>query len=106
MVTLHTYATLPSSLAAAVEELDALCFRKDYTQTAADLINQAEKYCSEGDLIAYILAKENNVVIGETRIYKRTIRLNSQNMVLGGVGSVGTHPNKRSRGVASSMMKK
>ena len=101
---LQTYTTLPVSLTGAVRDLDTMCFRKDYVQTAADLIDMDEKFCSTADLLYYILIHEGDQIIGETRVYKRVIPYSNTKIVLGGIGSVGTHPDKRQRGVASVML--
>ena len=102
--TLQTYPTLPEALVAAVQDLDTICFRKDYIQTAADHINMDEKFCSEADLVYYILTHEGDRVIGEARVYKRVIAYDNTKIVLGGIGSVGTHPDKRQLGVGSAML--
>jgi GNAT superfamily N-acetyltransferase len=101
---LRTYPKLPETLAKAVQDLDTLCFRKDYTQTAADHVNMDEKFCSEADLVYYILVHEADRVIGEARVYKRVIPYGGTKIVLGGIGSVGTHPDKRQLGVGSGML--
>jgi RimJ/RimL family protein N-acetyltransferase len=100
--TLRLYTKLPENLKAAVNELDSLCFRNNYTQTKADHISQDEKFCSDSDIVSYILAFDKDLLIGETRVYKRAVR----EMILGGIGSVGTHEKNRMAGVATIMMKK
>lgn len=97
---------LPSLLAHSVGELDLLCFRRHGKPTADQYRDGQDRFCAKGDLIYYILATENGKLIGETRVFKRTILLNGQKIVLGGIGSVATHPDKRKQGVATRMVKK
>jgi ribosomal protein S18 acetylase RimI-like enzyme len=104
--TLHTYPTVPLDLIEEVNALDTLCFRHNYLQTSADHMDQDEKFCSEADIVSYILVKDAQHVIGETRVYKRSIQYEGRQILLGGIGSVGTHPDKRRQGVAIAMLTK
>ena len=61
-----------------------------------------DKFCSGADIAGYVLAMEAGRLIGETKICKRTISFEKQTIILGGIGSVATHPDKRLRGVAKA----
>jgi ribosomal protein S18 acetylase RimI-like enzyme len=97
---------LPSLIARSVKELDLLCFTHHGKPTDKQHADGKDRYCSNGDLIYYILATENNLLVGETRVFKRTILFNGQKIVSGGIGSVATHPSKRKQGIATRMVKK
>lgn len=104
-LTIHP-SFLPSLLLRSVTELDKACFRHNGEPTDSQHADGADRYCSQSDLIYYILAWEKDKLIGETRVFKRTILFNSQKVVLGGIGSVATHPDFRKQGIATKMVKK
>lgn len=104
-LTIHP-SFLPSLLLRSVNELDLLCFRHHGEPTDSQRADGHDRFCSQDDLVYYLLATEKDVLIGETRIYKRTILLNGQKIVLGGIGSVAMHPDYRKQGLATKMVKK
>ena len=97
---------LPSLLGRSVDDLDTLCFRNNFISTAKQHEDREDRFCSHGDLKYYVLAKDGDTLIGETRVFKRTVVFNGQKIILGGIGSVATHPNKRKQGIATHMVKK
>lgn len=107
MVKLTVYPSfLPSLLARSLADLDTLCFRGHFTPTAKQHEDRGDRFCSGGDLRYYILASDHDTLVGETRVFTRTIVFNGQKIVLGGIGSVATHPNNRKQGIATGMVKK
>ncbi len=98
------YSSLPQELSHQVEDLDKLCFHHHFTPTDQQDADGHDKFCSNGDLIYFVLASEKDQIIGETRVFKRTIAFDGQKIVLGGIGSVATHPDKRQKGVAKTMI--
>jgi predicted acetyltransferase len=107
MIKLSIYLPpLPPELERSVAELDKLCFRNHFTPTDKQHTDRHDRFCSSGDLVYYVLATQNNQLIGETRVFKRIIAFDSQKVVLGGIGSVATHPKKRKQGIATQMVAK
>lgn len=104
-LTIHP-SFLPSLLLRSVLELDLLCFRHHGEPTDSQHADGADRFCSQDNLVYYILAKENGKLIGETRVFKRTILFIGQKILLGGIGSVATHPDYRKQGIAIKMVKK
>ncbi len=104
-LTIHP-SFLPTLIARSVTELDLLCFRHHGEPTDKQHADGHDRFCSSGDLLYYILAMENGRLIGETRVFKRTIVYNGQKIVLGGIGSVATHPDKRKQGIATRMVRR
>ena len=104
-LTIHP-SFLPSLIARSVKELDLLCFRHHGEPTDKQHADGKDRFCSSADLKYYILAMESGRIIGETRVYKRTITFNGQKIVLGGIGSVATHPDFRKQGVATKMVRR
>jgi ribosomal protein S18 acetylase RimI-like enzyme len=104
-LTIHP-SFLPSLIDKSVGELDLLCFSRHGKPTDKQHADGQDRFCSSGDLVYYILATEKDQLIGETRVFKRTIVFNGQKMLLGGIGSVATHPNFRKQGIATKMVKK
>ena len=104
-LTIHP-SFLPSLLLRSVNTLDFECFRHHGEPTDSQHADGADRYSSQGDLIYYILAWEKDKLVGETRVFKRTIMFNGQKILLGGIGSVATHADFRKQGIATKMVKK
>ena len=104
-LTIHP-SFLPSLLLRSVNELDLECFRHHGEPTDGQHADGVDRYSSQDDLIYYILAWDKDKLIGETRIFKRTILFNGQKILLGGIGSVATHADFRKQGIATKMVKK
>lgn len=87
---------------------------KALTQTAPDFTLSSptpekialhiDKYCSDTDIIGWILAYENNEIIGRTALFKRTIEIVDKKISLGGIGKVRVRLDKRKHGIGSQMM--
>ena len=99
---IQSYTTLPDALKKPLQELDTLCFTWQRTVTPAQKKENDDKFCSGADIAGYVLAMEAGRLIGETKICKRTITFEHHVILLGGIGSVATHPDKRLRGVAKA----
>ena len=80
------------------------CFGAESGLTSQQLDIQKDKFFSIP--IAYLLATENNLVIGVIKLYKRKISYLDEKIILGGFGGVCTAKNKRGRGVATALLKK
>lgn len=100
---IKVHEQLPQSLQVQVATLDKSCFPWLSTQTPEEKSETEDKFCSNKDMLAHILAFENEKVIGITIIYKRSIKIDDKSVVLGGIGSVCTDETKRNRGVASAL---
>lgn len=101
---IQTYTALPDALKKPLGELDSLCFSWHKTLTQAQKNENDDKFSSEADISGYVLAMEGDRLIGEIKIFKRTITFDGHVIILGGIGSVATHPDKRLRGVAKAMI--
>ena len=104
-LTIHP-SFLPSLVARSVGALDLLCFTHHGVPTKTQHDDGLDRFCSQGDLTYYILAWKGTTLVGETRVFKRVIVLNGQKILLGGVGSVATHPEHRKQGIATNMVKR
>lgn len=104
-LTIHP-SFLPSLLLRSVNELDLLCFRHHGEPTDSQHADGKDRFSSAADLIYYILTTEKDKLVGEMRVFKRTILFNGQKILLGGIGSVATHPDYRKQGIATKMVKK
>ncbi len=100
------HSSLSDSLQQEVQALEKLCFLDHFIQTAKQSSEENDKFCSDADSVHHILTTENGKVIGGTRVFKRVIRFENEKIMLGGVGSVATHPAKRNKKVATAMLTK
>lgn len=64
-----------------------------------------DKYCSDGDISQWIVALEDDQVVGTVAVFSRDIRFNNQVVKLGGIGKVRVALDKRRKGVGSQVMK-
>lgn len=83
--------------------LGAICFNEERTSEKQE--EHDDQFCSQGDYYKFVLALEDNNVIGSVTILKRRIIFKSKKIKLGGLGGVCTHPDKRRRGIASRLLK-
>ena len=104
--TIQTYAKLPDTLQKPLADLDMLCFTWHQILTPAQKEENDDKFCSDADVAGYVVAMEGDRLIGETKLFKRAINFENHPIILGGIGSVATHPDKRMRGVAKAMVAK
>jgi ribosomal protein S18 acetylase RimI-like enzyme len=87
-----------------IRELDMLCFPYHYKKSK--LNDELDRFCSKKDLFAYVLVWSNEELIGEAAIYKRKLSYKNDLILLGGIGSVATHPKARKKGIARMMVSK
>ncbi len=95
---------LSKEIKVQVNRLLDKCFGAESGLTSQQLDVQKDKFFSIP--IAYLLAIENNLVIGVVELYKREISYQGKKIILGGFGGVCTAKNKRRRGVATALLKK
>lgn len=56
--------------------------------------------------LGYVVAYQNNEIIGVINLYKREITYNNKKLILGGIGYVCTHSKHRRKGVATQLLEK
>jgi predicted acetyltransferase len=98
------FYNLSEEIKTQVNRLLDECFGAESRLTSQQLDVQKDKFFSIP--IAYLLAIENNLVIGVVKLYKREISYLEEKIILGGFGGVCTAKNKRRRGVATALLKK
>jgi len=98
------FYNLPEEIKVQVDELLDMCFGVKSGQSPQRLVEKKDKFFTIP--IAYLLAIENNLVIGVIELYKREISYLEEKIILGGFGGVCTAKNKRRRGVATALLKK
>jgi len=98
------FYNLPEEIKVQVDELLDMCFGVKSGQSPQRLVEKKDKFFTIP--IAYLLAIENNLVIGVIELYKREISYLEEKIILGGFGGVCTAKNKRKRGVATALLKR
>lgn len=73
-------------------------------RTDEEMRVRADKYCSGGDIKRWILVFDQGSLIGVTAVFGRTILVNGERVLMGGVGRVRVRKDSRKRGVATKMM--
>ena len=79
-------------------------FFLDFTE--AKLEENKDKFCSQKDKIGYLLALENQKIIGILVLLKRRLIFNHQKLILGGFGGLCVVEAKRKQGIATALLKK
>lgn len=93
---------LPAELA---ERIERFAFENFYTEREKTPEGQAElreKFFSQPK--AYLLAFEQDEIIGTILLHRRRVKHKSQVMILGGLGRVCTRKDRRSQGIATMML--
>lgn len=93
---------LPAELA---ERIERFTFENFYTareKTSEGQTELREKFFSRPK--AWLLAFEQDEIIGTILLHKRRVKHKSQVMILGGLGRVCTRKDRRSQGIATMML--
>ncbi len=100
---LEFFPELTENLAEIVYQFIAENFYPEGERTPKLLAEEEEKFYSRPK--AWLLAFEEEQLIGTTALHQRNIQFDNKNIVLGGVGRVCTRKDRRRRGVANQMLK-
>lgn len=101
---LKHFHKLSAGLAGSVDRFIAQNFYALGKRTPKILAEEEEKFFSQPR--AWLVAFDEDEIIGITALHQRRIRFESQDIILGGVGRVCTRRDKRRQGIAASMLKK
>ncbi len=101
---LKLFSKLRGDLAASVEHFIAENFYKEGERTPKLLSEEEEKFSSKPK--AWLLAFENNQIIGTTALHQRKVQFDNMDIVLGGIGRVCTCKDRRRQGIANQMLEK
>lgn len=99
------YNLLPKKLEEKVAVLKQICFEWEERMTEKEKQEHYDRFCSQKDRIKFIIAFENKTVIGISIALKRIINFKNKKIILGGIGGVCVRPDKRRRGIATSLVK-
>ena len=77
---------------------------KQRTISPEEIVLHKDKYCSDGDIKSWVLAFQNNEMIGKIAIFSREITFKNQIIILGGIGKVKVRDDQRKKGIATKMM--
>ena len=97
------YPKISGDLAAGVDQFIAENFYAEGERTPKLLAEEEEKFYSQPK--AWLLAFENDQVIGTAALHQRKIQFNNQDIFLGGIGRVCTRKDRRRQGTANQMLK-
>jgi predicted GNAT family N-acyltransferase len=100
---LKLFPKLTDDLAKSVEQFVFDNFYTEGERTPELLEEEEEKFCSQPK--AWLLAFENERLIGTTAIHQRKIQFDDKDIVLGGIGRVCTRMDRRRQGIANLMLK-
>ncbi|AKM79053.1 MAG: hypothetical protein UX85_C0003G0151 [Candidatus Beckwithbacteria bacterium GW2011_GWB1_47_15] len=106
MLKIKLYKDLPEELRSKYSKLKRGVFVGEAQEEEDEGIEHEEEYCSEADLICYLIAYEDEEIIGGLELFKRRIKHLNQLIILGGIGSLWVRKDKRRRGLATKLLKK
>ena len=92
---------LDEELRGKIFALEAVCFGESVGKVKSDY---EEIHCAP--TFRHILGFQNSVIISYLRVIVREITWRGQEVTLGGIGSVCTHPDFRGQGLASDLLEK
>lgn len=95
---------LPTKLVGEVKQFELENFyTEEEEKTPERLAENEEKYFSPPK--AWLLVFEGAQIVGRTMLHRRRITFNGKDVILGGIGGVCTHKEKRRQGIATMMLK-
>ena len=65
-----------------------------------------DKYCSKSDIFGYLIAYEDDELVGGVELFKRKINYSNKLILLGGFGSLWVREDKRRQGIALEVLKR
>lgn len=98
------YKKLPQNLKTDFDSLMKRSF--SWHQTGKEKKKEHDKFCSKKDQRGFVLALNNNQIIGAVIILKRKIKFNNVSLTLGGIGGVSVRREYRRHGLATALLKK
>lgn len=100
------YKTLSKSLENKFNQLldEAFNYKKNFT--TKEKIEENDKFCSKKNHLGYLLAIEQETIIGGLIILKRNLLFKEKNLALGGFGGVCVQKDKQRKGVATLLLKR
>ncbi len=100
---IKVFSELARDLADRLKTFEWENFYNQDQRTAEHLAQEQEKFFSQPR--AWILAFEGDQIIGRILLHKRIIKFGQKDILLGGIGGVCTHRDKRNRGIATLMLR-
>lgn len=100
---LKFFPKLTDKLIVSVDQFISENFYAEGERTPKLLADEEEKFFSQPK--AWLLAFEDEQIIGTTALHQRKIQFNKNDIILGGIGRVCTHKDRRRQGIASLMLK-
>lgn len=98
------YKKLPFDLKVQFERLIRESFI--WHQSGKEKQREYDIFCSKKNEIGYVVALENNLLIGVVVVLKRNLVFNQNKIVLGGIGGVSVKVEKRRKGIATELLEK
>ena len=99
---IDVFSRLPKELSERLQIFGQENFYEKNLRTPEYLEQEREKFFSHPK--AWILTFEQDQIIGRIFLHKRIIRFQEEDIVLGGIGGVCTHRDKRNQGIATKML--
>jgi len=100
---LKKYKVLPKNIEKQANELSRICF-SFMEETEEQRRLHTDKFYNNKAVVT-VLALENDRVIGRAKVIKRDITYKGVKIILGGLGGICTLPEKRRKGIASSVVR-
>lgn len=98
---------LPPKLSKVVEQFKKEAYQVEKPPyTKKQRIEHDEKFCSLKDRFKYLLALQNDEIIGGLTLLKRWVTLQNKKILLGGIGGVWVRLDKQKMGVATTLLKR
>ncbi len=73
-------------------------------KTPQEIEEHQDKFCSADEIKHWVLAIQDEKIIGRLAVFKREIALEGKRVTLGGIGKVKVRDDKRRQGVASKLV--
>jgi predicted acetyltransferase len=102
MFTISVFEDVTKHLQDEIKELR----KREFVRSPKEQEEHNDKFTSEGNFKTILALNQKEKPIGRVKLYKRTIKLNNNPVVIGGIGGVWTKKANRKQGIATTLLKK
>lgn len=103
-ISIKVFSTLPKALESQSKALSLACFSWAGHQTAKQKEEGKDRFCSNPDTWRYVIAIEDNNLVGQVVVLKRNIPFDGKSIILGGIGGMCTSEDKRKHGIGAKLL--
>lgn len=99
------YKSIPKKYTELVNTLKKEAFAAEYKMTAKQIEKHQDQFCSQLDIIQFLIVFDHQEVVGGLKIMKRLLNYRGKELILGGLAGVWTRIDLQKKGIGQTMVK-